>query len=158
MSRIKDNYNKAVVPALMKKFGYQNQMQVPRLDKVVINMGLGAAVQNIKIIDTAVAEMTALAGDTAAARRGLDEVLATVGWGRGGSSGVVGVRVGYAVALAAIALGDRELALSALERTRPRGPWLWSYLIFPGFDPLRGDPRFRAVYLEAKPAGAPDPP
>ena len=105
-----------------------------------------------------VAEMTALDGDTAAARRGLDEVLATVGWGRGGSPGVVGVRVGYAVALAAIALGDRELALSALERTRPRGPWLWSYLIFPGFDPIRSDPRFRAVYLEAKPAGAPDPP
>ncbi len=62
MSRIKDNYNKAVVPALMKKFGYQNQMQVPRLDKVVINMGLGAAVQNIKIIDNAVGEMTAITG------------------------------------------------------------------------------------------------
>lgn len=55
-------YEKDAVPALMKKFGYKNPMQVPRLRKIVLNMGLGAAVANPKIIDTAVEELAAIAG------------------------------------------------------------------------------------------------
>jgi large subunit ribosomal protein L5 len=60
--RMRDVYKKDVVPALMKRFGYGNPMQVPRLQKIVINMGLGEAVANPKIIDTAVTEITAISG------------------------------------------------------------------------------------------------
>ena len=51
-----------VVPALMKQFNYQNVMEVPKLDKIVINMGLGEAIQNIKILDSAVQEMALITG------------------------------------------------------------------------------------------------
>ena len=53
MSRIKDRYVKDAVPALRKEFGYKNIMAVPKIEKVVVNMGLGEATQNVKIIDTA---------------------------------------------------------------------------------------------------------
>jgi large subunit ribosomal protein L5 len=62
MSILKDKYVNEVVPALTKQFSYTNCMQVPRLEKVVVNMGLGSAVQNVKIIDTAVEELTAITG------------------------------------------------------------------------------------------------
>ncbi len=62
MGILKDKYIKDVVPALTKQFGYTNCMQVPRLEKVVVNMGLGSAVQNVKIIDSAVDELTAITG------------------------------------------------------------------------------------------------
>ncbi|MFO0670182.1 MAG: 50S ribosomal protein L5 [Polyangiaceae bacterium] len=55
-------YHKETVPALTKQFGYKNPMQVPRVEKVVINMGLGAAVANPKIIDAAVEELRAITG------------------------------------------------------------------------------------------------
>jgi large subunit ribosomal protein L5 len=60
--RLRLHYHKAVIPALIKKFSYRNPMMVPRLEKVVINMGLGAAVGNPKIIDSAVEDMRALSG------------------------------------------------------------------------------------------------
>jgi large subunit ribosomal protein L5 len=60
--RIRDRYAKQVVPALMKRFGYKNPMEVPRLEKIVINMGLGEAVANPKLIDSAVTELTAITG------------------------------------------------------------------------------------------------
>jgi large subunit ribosomal protein L5 len=60
--RVRERYSKEVVPALMKRFGYQNQMQVPRLKTIVLNMGLGEAVANPKLIDAAVAEVTAITG------------------------------------------------------------------------------------------------
>jgi len=62
MARLKAKYDEEVVPALMKEFGLSNKMQVPRIQKIVINMGLGEAVQNVKIIDSGVAEMTAITG------------------------------------------------------------------------------------------------
>jgi large subunit ribosomal protein L5 len=62
MSAINDFYKKEVVPALMKRFSYKNIMQVPKLEKVVINMGLGEAIQNIKILDSAVEEIAAITG------------------------------------------------------------------------------------------------
>jgi large subunit ribosomal protein L5 len=65
MSRIKEFYLKEVVPQLMKTFGYKNVMQVPRLEKVTLNMGLGEAVQNIKILDSAVEELSLIAGQKA---------------------------------------------------------------------------------------------
>jgi len=62
MGILKDKYVNEVVPALTKQFSYSNCMQVPRLEKVVVNMGLGSAVQNVKIIDSAVEELTAITG------------------------------------------------------------------------------------------------
>ena len=62
MARLHDKYRSDVVPRLMKEMGYKNVNQVPRLEKVVLNMGLGEAIQNAKVMDSAVAEITVLAG------------------------------------------------------------------------------------------------
>lgn len=62
MARLKEYYSKEVVPALIKEFKYKNPMQVPKVEKIVINMGLGEAIQNIKIIDGAVQELAAITG------------------------------------------------------------------------------------------------
>ena len=55
---LRERYEKEVVPQLMKRFGYKNVMQTPKLDRIVINMGLGEAIQNIKILDSAVEEIS----------------------------------------------------------------------------------------------------
>jgi large subunit ribosomal protein L5 len=60
--RMREKYSKEVVPKLMKRFGYTNPMQVPRLEKIVVNMGLGEAVANPKLIDSAVVELTTIVG------------------------------------------------------------------------------------------------
>jgi large subunit ribosomal protein L5 len=65
MARLKELYTKEIVPQLMKDFGYKSIMQVPRLEKVVINMGLGEAIQNIKILDSAAEELAAISGQKA---------------------------------------------------------------------------------------------
>ncbi len=62
MPRLHEKYRKDVIPHLMKEMGYGNVNQVPRLEKVVLNMGLGEAIQNAKVMDSAVIEITALAG------------------------------------------------------------------------------------------------
>src|ERR671922_1370737 len=62
MARLKQRYQDEVVPAMMKEFGYKNSMQVPRLEKITVNVGVGEATQNIKAIDTTVAELTLIAG------------------------------------------------------------------------------------------------
>src|SRR5574343_993802 len=63
--RLKETYSKTVVPALQEKFAYKNVMQVPRLTKICLNQGLGAAVADKKIVDQAVEEMTIIAGQKA---------------------------------------------------------------------------------------------
>jgi len=65
MSRLKEIYLKEVLPQLMKTYNYKNVMQVPRLEKITLNMGLGEAVQNIKILDSAVEELSLIAGQKA---------------------------------------------------------------------------------------------
>lgn len=65
MARLKELYNTEMVPRLMKDFGYKSVMQVPKLEKIVINMGLGEAIQNVKILDSAVVELAAIAGQKA---------------------------------------------------------------------------------------------
>ena len=62
MSRLKDRYKNEVVPALMEEFKYENIMQVPRLEKIVLNMGVGAAVQDPKLLDAAVRELAQITG------------------------------------------------------------------------------------------------
>ncbi len=65
MTRLKEIYQKEVVPQLKKAFGYKNVMQVPKLEKITLNMGLGEAVQNVKILDSAAQELTLIAGQKA---------------------------------------------------------------------------------------------
>ncbi|MBW2057859.1 MAG: 50S ribosomal protein L5 [Deltaproteobacteria bacterium] len=62
MATLKERYKEEVVPALLKRFAYRNVMEVPRLEKIVINMGLGEAIQNIKVLDASIAELAAITG------------------------------------------------------------------------------------------------
>ena len=65
MPRITETYQEKVVPAMIKRFSYRNVMQVPKLDKIIINMGLGEAIENIKILDSAVQELGQITGQKA---------------------------------------------------------------------------------------------
>ena len=69
MSRLKDRYLAEVVPSLRKEFGYKNVMAVPKIQKVVLNMGLGEGTQNAKIVDTGAEELTKVSGQKATIRR-----------------------------------------------------------------------------------------
>ena len=62
MARLKEIYNKEVVPALVKQFGYKSTMQVPRISKIVLNMGVGEAIADKKILENAVADMQKISG------------------------------------------------------------------------------------------------
>lgn len=62
MTRLKEIYIKEVVPKLQNDFSYKSSMQVPRIEKIVVNMGLGEAIQNVKILDSATAELNAITG------------------------------------------------------------------------------------------------
>ena len=62
MSRLKEQYKKEIVPNLIREFGYKNIMQVPRIEKIVVNMGLGEAIQNVKILDSAAEELEVITG------------------------------------------------------------------------------------------------
>ena len=65
MSRLKEQYQNEIVDAMIKKFGYKNIMEVPKLDKVVINMGVGEAKENAKLLDAAIADMEKITGQKA---------------------------------------------------------------------------------------------
>ena len=65
MSRLKDLYKDELVDAMVKKFGYKNVMQVPKIDKIVINMGVGEAKENAKILESAMSDMETIAGQKA---------------------------------------------------------------------------------------------
>ena len=67
--RLKQQYREEVVPKLRKEFGIENLMAVPRIEKVVLNMGMGEAIANIKVLDDAVVEMAAIAGQRPSVRR-----------------------------------------------------------------------------------------
>lgn len=74
--RLKDRYNSEVVPALMQEFGYANVMQVPKLEKIVINIGLGEAVANAKSIDAAVGDLEQVTGQKAMVTRAKKSIAA----------------------------------------------------------------------------------
>ena len=65
MSRLKEQYQNEIVDAMTKKFGYKNVMQVPKLDKVVINMGVGEAKENAKLLESAMADLEKISGQKA---------------------------------------------------------------------------------------------
>ncbi len=76
MSALQERYRKEVVPALQKRFGYKNVMEVPRIEKVVINMGVGEATQNPKALDAAVNDLAAITGQRPAVTRAKKSVAA----------------------------------------------------------------------------------
>jgi large subunit ribosomal protein L5 len=76
MSRLHDKYRKDVVPALIKKIGYSNVMQVPHVQKVVLNVGAGEAVTNAKAIEAAQADLAAISGQHAIVRRSTKSISA----------------------------------------------------------------------------------
>ena len=74
MSRLKDQYQNEIVDAMIKKFGYKNIMEVPKLDKVVINMGVGEAKDNAKVLESAIADMEKISGQKAVVTRAKNSV------------------------------------------------------------------------------------
>ncbi|MGH7680623.1 MAG: 50S ribosomal protein L5 [Candidatus Eiseniibacteriota bacterium] len=67
--RLKEHYEKSVLPELVKRFSYANPMQAPRLKKIVVNMGVGDALQNVKMLDVAAAELSTIVGQKVSIRR-----------------------------------------------------------------------------------------
>jgi len=76
MARVFDQYKSDVIPTLMAEFNYKNVMQVPKLEKIVVNIGLGEAVQNAKAIDAAVADLTAITGQKPVVTRAKKSIAA----------------------------------------------------------------------------------
>ena len=74
MSRLKEQYQNEIVDAMIKKFGYKNIMEVPKLDKVVINMGVGEAKENAKVLESAIVDMEKIAGQKAVVTRAKNSV------------------------------------------------------------------------------------
>ena len=112
MNRVRERYLKDVVPALKKEFGYDNVMAIPKISKVVINMGLGEATSNAKIVDVASDELSRIAGQKATVRRAKKSIAAFK------------VREGMAVGAMVTLRGDRmyefldRLVSIALPRVR----------------------------------------
>ena len=74
MARLKEMYNNEIVDAMTKKFGYQNIMQVPKLEKIVVNMGVGEAKENSKILDSAIADLEKITGQKAVTTKAKNSV------------------------------------------------------------------------------------
>ena len=147
MNRLKDKYQKDVVPALRKEFGYKNVMAVPKVEKVVINMGLGEATSNAKLVDTGADELARITGQKPVTRRAKKSIAAFK------------VRKGMPIASMVTLRGDRmwefldRLMSIALPRVRdfkgvsPRGfdgrgnytLGLKDQLLFPEIDYMKVD-------------------
>lgn len=147
MSRLKERYVKDVMPALRKEFGYRNVMAVPRVTKIVVNMGLGEATQNAKVIDTGADDLARITGQKSATTRAKKSIAAFK------------VRQGMAIGTMVTLRGERmyefldRLISIALPRVRdfkgvsPRGfdgrgnytLGLKDQLIFPEIDYLKVD-------------------
>ena len=76
MARLKEKYREEVVPELMKEFGYANVMQAPKLEKIVVNVGLGEAISNAKALESAVADITAITGQRPVVTRAKKSIAA----------------------------------------------------------------------------------
>ena len=74
MNRLKEQYQNEIVDALIKKFGYKNIMEVPKLDKIVINMGVGEAKENAKVLEAAMSDMQAIAGQKPVATKAKNSI------------------------------------------------------------------------------------
>jgi large subunit ribosomal protein L5 len=110
--RLKERYREEVVPALVKEFGYENVMQAPRLEKIVVNVGLGEAIQNAKALDSAAEDVSAITGQRPVITRAKKSIAAFK------------VRKGMSIGLTVTVRGDRMYELldrmvnAALPRIR----------------------------------------
>ena len=110
--RLKERYRQEVVPALVKEFGYQNVMQAPRLEKIVMNVGMGEAIQNPKALDSAAEDVAAITGQRPVITRAKKSIAAFK------------VRKGMSIGLTVTVRGDRMYELfdrmvnAALPRIR----------------------------------------
>ena len=147
MSRLRERYEKEVIPALKKEFGYSNVMAVPKIEKVVVNMGLGEATSNVKIIEVGTDELARITGQKPVTRRAKKSIAAFK------------VRKGQPIATSVTLRGERmwefldRLMSIALPRVRdfkgvpPRGfdgrgnytLGLRDQLIFPEIDYMKVD-------------------
>ena len=80
MSRLKEKYENEVVPAMIKEFGYKSIMAVPRIKKVVLNMGLGEAIYNIKVLEKSAEELALIAGQKAIITKARRSIAGSPGW------------------------------------------------------------------------------
>ena len=80
MARLKEQYQSEMVDALIKKFGYKNIMEVPKLDKIVINMGVGEAKENAKVLDSAVRDLEIISGQKAVTTKAKKSVANFKAW------------------------------------------------------------------------------
>ncbi len=76
MARLREKYNNEIAPKLSQQFGYKSPMQIPKITKVVLNMGLGEAIQNIKILDSATAELSQISGQKPVITRARQSIAA----------------------------------------------------------------------------------
>jgi large subunit ribosomal protein L5 len=110
--RLKQRYREEVVPALVKEFGYENVMQAPRLEKIVVNVGLGEAIQNAKALDSAAEDVSAITGQRPVITRAKKSIAAFK------------LRKGMSIGLTVTVRGDRMYELldrmvnAALPRIR----------------------------------------
>ena len=110
--RLKERYREEVVPALVKEFGYENVMQAPRLDKIVVNVGMGEAIQDAKALDSAAEDVSAITGQRPVITRAKKSIAAFK------------VRKGMSIGLTVTVRGDRMYELfdrmvnAALPRIR----------------------------------------
>ena len=74
MSRLKEQYQNEIVDAMIKKFGYKNIMEVPKLDKIIVNMGVGEAKENAKLLEAAIKDMEAITGQKAVATKAKNSI------------------------------------------------------------------------------------
>jgi large subunit ribosomal protein L5 len=75
LARLKKKYQDEIIPAMMKEFNYKNPLQVPRLEKITVNVGLGEALLNIKALDSVAAEVTAITGQKPVITRRTSQIL-----------------------------------------------------------------------------------
>jgi len=110
--RLKERYREEVIPALVKEFGYENVMQAPRLEKIVVNVGLGEAIQNAKALDSAAEDVSAITGQRPVITRAKKSIAAFK------------VRKGMSIGLTVTVRGDRmyemldRMVNAALPRIR----------------------------------------
>ena len=99
MSRLKDLYKNEIMDAMTKKFGYKNVMEVPKLEKIVVNMGVGEAKENAKLLDAAIADMELVTGQKAIATKAKKSVAPRVRDFRGVNPNAFDGRGNYALGI-----------------------------------------------------------
>ena len=121
MSRLKEKYTNEIVDAMTKKFGYKNIMEVPKLDKIVINMGVGEAKDNAKVLESAVKDMETITGQKAVLTRAKNSVA--------NFKIREGMAIGCKVTLRGEKIGHNDVKIAAVVAHIENGPILRHMLL-----------------------------